>query len=217
MKRIFTSGQWRLTGLFLLITVVMYAQPGGWSVNPAQFQYNMTITAQIQVNNLPDNSLNNHLAVFCNGQIRGYAEAIGVNGQAYYFITAFANSFQGDTLYFRAFRDADQKIYESTDTLIFRHQRIVGKIASPYPVHLYLGENPLIYSLSEVNYAVNTCSDVLDVQTSDNQNSEGNGLSYSLAGGADAAKFTIDPISGMLSWHNFSPAMQTATTSIRFR
>lgn len=206
MKSIFTQG--RLSLIVILVFAlagVLQAQPGGWSINPTQFQYNMTITAQIQVNGVQNNALDNHLAVFCKGQIRGYAKATAINGQAYYFISAFANTFQGDSLYFRAYLESDQKIYESTDTVIFRHQKIVGKIASPFPVHLFLGENPLIYSLSEVSYGIGTCPDVVDVQSSDNHDSEGDGLSYSIVGGDDAAKFSIDANTGLVSWFNFTP------------
>ena len=71
MKRIFTHGRLSLTVILVFaLAGVLQAQPGGWSVNPAQFQYNMTITAQIQVNGVQNNALDNHLAVFCKGQIR---------------------------------------------------------------------------------------------------------------------------------------------------
>jgi hypothetical protein len=205
MKSILVLARIGLMGLLLAFAVALQAQPGGWSVNFSQYQYNMTITAQIQVNGIPNHALNNHLAVFSKGQIRGYATPVAINGQAYYFITAYANTYQGDTLYFRAFVGSAQKIYESTDTLIFRHQNIVGKISAPYQVHLFLGARPLIYSLSEVNYGINACTDVLNVQSSDNINSEGNGLTYSIIGGADASKFSINPVTGVVSWYNFTP------------
>lgn len=65
---------------------------------------------------------------------------------------------------------------------------------------------PEINSATAVNFEENACSTLYDTQTSDPNNSEGNGLSYALAGGADASKFSIDAQTGILSWAaGFSP------------
>ena len=191
--------------LLLLAGAGAQAQPGGWAVDPAAYQYNMTMVAQIQVNGSPNYLTDNHLAVFSQGQIRGYAAPFSFMGQTYYFLNLYSKAYKGDTLYFRAFIGADQKVYESTDTVIFKHHQALGSIGEPYQVHLYLSDHPLIYSLSEVDYASNSCAEVLDVQATDNQNSEGNGLAYSISGGSDAARFSIHPQTGLLSWFNFSP------------
>ena len=181
------------------------AQPGGWSVDPGSYQFNMTLVAQIRTDDLPNHSLNNHLAVFSHGQIRGYAAPMGFNGQAYYFLNLYSNLYNNDTLYFRCYIGADQKIYESVDTVVFSHLLALGTVGAPYQIDLYLGSRPLIYSLSEVTFATNDCSDVLDVEASDDVNSEGNGLTYSIVGGADADRFSIHPQTGILSWFNFMP------------
>ncbi len=192
--------------IFLLFAMASaHAQPGGWNVNASAFQYSMTMVVQIQVNGVPDNLLNNHLAVFSKGQLRGYAAPVRFNGQAYYFLNNYASAYKGDTLYFRVYRGADQKVYESVDTVIFKHHLAMGKLAGPIPIRLILGNKPLIYSLQDVNYTENTCPDVVDVQASDNENSEGNGLIYSITGGVDAARFSIHPQTGVLSWFNFTP------------
>lgn len=198
-----------ITGAVLLLLAAqgLKAQPGGWYVNAAQFQFNMTITARIFIDGIPNDAPDNYLAAFVQGPIRGLAKPIPVNGQSLYFLTAYSNTFQGDSISFRVFLGADDKIYESTDTLVFRHHLTKGKISAPYPIHLTLSPRPLIYSIGAVDYAVNSCAEVLDVQASDNQDSEGNGLSYSIAGGADATKFSIDPQTGLLSWFNFSPLL----------
>ncbi len=65
---------------------------------------------------------------------------------------------------------------------------------------------PEITSPSTVNFEENACSTLYDAQTTDPNNSEGMGLTYSLDGGADASRFSIDAQTGILSWASgFSP------------
>ncbi|MBK9337934.1 MAG: HYR domain-containing protein [Lewinellaceae bacterium] len=65
--------------------------------------------------------------------------------------------------------------------------------------------NPQITSPPTVNYQENACSGLYDTQSADPNNAEGNGLTYTIEGGADAAKFSIDAATGVLSWFNFTP------------
>lgn len=188
----------------LLAAVVVRAQPG-WVNDPAPYQYSMTMVAQIQVDDVPNHQLNNHLGAFRQGQIRGYSTPVGFNGEAYYFLSFFSNTYKGDTLYFRAFLGADQKVYESVDTVVFQHHLALGTASEPVQIHLYLGNRPLIFSLPNIEYLATGCVDVADVEATDNQNTEGNGLTYIIVGGADAARFEIEPQTGVLSWLNFLP------------
>jgi len=193
--------KWLILCLLLLASPAARAQPGGWAVNPAQYQYNMTAVAQIHVNGAPSHLLNNYVAaVHAQGQLRGWAAPIRLNGQAYYFLSLYANQYKDEPLTFRAFIGADQKVYESASVLLFKHHKAVGKIAEPLILNFTLGNRPVIYSLSEADYAEGTCGSVLDVQASDNQNTEGDGLTYTLLSSPDAARFYIHPQTGLLSW-----------------
>ncbi|MDO8972103.1 MAG: HYR domain-containing protein, partial [Saprospiraceae bacterium] len=65
---------------------------------------------------------------------------------------------------------------------------------------------PSITSATAVNFEENACSTLYDTESSDPNYSEGAGLSYSLDGGADLNRFSIDAQTGILSWANgFSP------------
>lgn len=65
---------------------------------------------------------------------------------------------------------------------------------------------PVITSANSVNFQENACSVLYDTETSDPNDSEGAGLTYALAGGADETRFAIDAVTGILSWANgFSP------------
>lgn len=65
--------------------------------------------------------------------------------------------------------------------------------------------NPFITSPSAINFQENACYELYDTEAIDPNDSEGNGLTYSIEGGADASKFSIDPATGKLSWFNFTP------------
>ncbi|MBK6998023.1 MAG: cadherin repeat domain-containing protein [Lewinellaceae bacterium] len=65
---------------------------------------------------------------------------------------------------------------------------------------------PEITSPSTVNFEENACSTLYDAQTTDPNNSEGMGLTYSLDGGTDASRFSMEAQTGILSWASgFSP------------
>lgn len=138
--------------------------------------------------------------------MRGVATPLMVNDQAYYYLTLFSNGYNGDSLVFKADLLIQNQLYESSDTVVFYHQQVLGSLPGPFPLNFAPSEKPFIYSPAAVSFVENACPDtLLDVQAGDNQNSEGNGLTYSLTGGADMSKLSIDPQTGILSWFNFSP------------
>ena len=55
---------------------------------------------------------------------------------------------------------------------------------------------PEIHSPSTVSFEENACSTLYDAQTTDPNNSEGAGLTYALAGGPDAGRFSINVQTG---------------------
>jgi hypothetical protein len=67
----------QLTVLLLLLAgACAYAQPAGWNINPAVFQYNMTITAKMRVDGSVTNVASNHIGIFSQGQLRGVASPV---------------------------------------------------------------------------------------------------------------------------------------------
>jgi hypothetical protein len=64
----------------------------------------------------------------------------------------------------------------------------------------------VIYTPSDFDYStLSGCNTIVDIESSDNTNKEGSGLTYSIIGGADQGKFSIDASTGVLSWSNFTP------------
>ncbi|MEQ1746054.1 MAG: T9SS type A sorting domain-containing protein [Saprospiraceae bacterium] len=65
--------------------------------------------------------------------------------------------------------------------------------------------NPHFTSPPTVNYRESACTELYDAQATDPNNSEGSGLTYSISGGADMSKFSVNPANGKLSWNAFTP------------
>ena len=98
-------------------------------------------------------------------------------------------------------------LVESSDGLIYAAGgfRFAGSKSSngfaiwnPDPV---INEPPAILSEAAVEVLENQTV-ALDVDASDDSNSEGDGLSYSISGGADGGSFKLDAASGVLSFTN---------------
>lgn len=196
-----------LPALLLALATLSGAQSGGWQVDPKNFQFSMSMVARIETGGIPNDALNNHVAVFSGSQIRGYATPVQIGNQAIYFLNIYANNYLNDTLYFQAFIGAENRVYESMDTVVFLHHKLVGDLQNPFVLHFELSPRPLIYSLANVSYVESACNPgaLIDVQASDDQDSEGNGLKYRIVGGADSSRFVIDSLTGVLNWKNFTP------------
>ncbi|MEY4203433.1 MAG: hypothetical protein RL013_1136, partial [Bacteroidota bacterium] len=88
--------------------------------------------------------------------------------------------------------DCDYPFYYRTDT-------------STAQFTVFINYNPEITSTATANFIETSCYELYDAQSTDRTDSEGSGLTYSITGGADAARFAINPVNGKLSWNSFTP------------
>lgn len=80
--------------------------------------------------------------------------------------------------------------------------------AAPATITVSVNMPPVITTAAAINY-VERATGKIDINSSDDTNSEGSGLTYSISGGADAGKFTINDATGELSFTTsplYSPA-----------
>lgn len=196
----------RTAALILLLALPgwAWAQPDAWLFQP-NFQFNMTLTGVALFDGTQDTLLNNAVAVISRGQLRGMATPQRVAGKTLYFLSMFSTKSTGDTLQFLAYRGSDGKVYRSARIVVFAHQAALGTALVPDTLRFTLDGNPVLFNTTEVPYLENTCAKVLDVAASDRENREGNGLTFSLAGGEDEGRFKINANTGMLRWDNFAP------------
>ena len=73
-----------LFSLFFGIEALLASVPPNWTVNSSSYTYNMTLTAQVELNCEQSVSLNDTIAAFVGGECRGVAptSTVGGNGWA---------------------------------------------------------------------------------------------------------------------------------------
>jgi hypothetical protein len=113
-----------------------------WIVNPFQYQYNMTITSMVQVNDLPADSSADMLAAFVanpavadsNWECRGVAQACYVPyyDRFMFFLMVYSNLAQGETIQFRFYDASDNIVYYIPTEVIYQSNAMVGAVETPW-------------------------------------------------------------------------------------
>ncbi len=136
-----------LAGIIILPGVnKVKAQGPNWSVNAPSFVNSMSITAQIQVDGLPENGAENILGAFVGNELRGVASPFIIGGQAYYFLTVHSNVVTGEMLSFRVYlSDADNVLPALEEAVFVKNGQVGGfplgfkvnvSLASDFPISL---------------------------------------------------------------------------------
>lgn len=119
----------------LPISVKVLGKDPGWTVNPADYKYNMTVLGKIRINNIYSNDGDDKLAVFSNGKCVGVTNNVynASNDLWYTFLTIYSNNVQGDTLSFRIWDASVGKVYQGVPStnVSFSNGAIVGTTTSP--------------------------------------------------------------------------------------
>ena len=108
------------------------AAPSNWSINPDDFEFNMSVVARVKFNGIANNNTGNIAGVFVGNQLRGVATPVMIAGDAYYFITAYSNLYTGETLHFRMYYAPNDAVYPTAEQVTFIHNSTVGTIGSPF-------------------------------------------------------------------------------------
>ena len=118
--------------LLLCCIAKVQAQAPIWSVNTSTYQYDMTITAVIEVNCAELLNTSNQIAVSSNGVIRGVANTSNIGAGRYIaIISAYSNQVSGETLNVQFYDSVGDSIYASIDSVLFQDNAIVGSPSIP--------------------------------------------------------------------------------------
>jgi gliding motility-associated-like protein len=128
-----------MTKHIILLTFAIYsffsvnASDPGWSVNPADYKGNMTITGVININGTESADTNDIVAAFSEGVCRGVGSPVYVTETDRWmvFLMVFGNE-SFDTLSFRLYDATGDQIYDCEKTIVFEMNSIVGDPLSPY-------------------------------------------------------------------------------------
>ncbi len=121
---------------FVLAISILFpakASEPGWSVNPADFKGNMTITGIININGTESTDTNDLVAAFSGDICRGVGSPVYVEETERWmvFLLVFGNE-SFDTLNFRLYDASSDEIYDCEKQMAFEINGIEGDPFSPY-------------------------------------------------------------------------------------
>ena len=119
----------------LAMAMVMYAQGNerGWTVNPYDYQYDMTIYAQLKIDNAVVSDYSNYeVAAFVGDECRGVAEIQTKENSTWLYIRVRSASASGEKISFKLFDKTEGKIKRIAETVDFESQGLEGMPSSPF-------------------------------------------------------------------------------------
>lgn len=118
--------------ILFTITTVLHAQDSGWTVNPYDYQYDMTVYGQLTLGNAAVTDYSNYeVAAFVGDECRGVAEVVSQNGYTWLYIRVRSNQASGETVTFKMYDKQAGKAYALNETVEFTSQGMVGQPSAP--------------------------------------------------------------------------------------
>ena len=114
-----------------LVEAVSISDSAGWSVNPSDFQYNMTVTAQINIGDSLQKSGNFVLGAFIDGEVRGVASPTLIQGVPYFFLMVYDSLYSGSDVEFKFYDVSEKTVSELAAQINFGANEIVGNLSNP--------------------------------------------------------------------------------------
>ena len=119
----------------LAMAMVAYAQGNvnGWTVSPYDYQYDMTIYAQLKIDNAVVSDYSNYeVAAFVGDECRGVAEIQTKENSTWLYIRVRSASASGEKISFKLFDKTEGKIKRIAETVDFESQGLEGMPSSPF-------------------------------------------------------------------------------------
>jgi hypothetical protein len=146
----FKQGKYRL--LFLIVLMlgshVSMAIPPDWSVNPADYEFNMTgIIRVMKANNVFLNEGTTMIGVFVEGETRGVVNSddiLYVGDDAYFPVTMYSNEQEGDSMDFKVYVGSLDSVFTAFETAIFNRVLTLGTPADPFILNIGMCDDILV-------------------------------------------------------------------------
>jgi hypothetical protein len=125
---------------YLFVYLEVNSLAPDWTVNPADFQYSLSMTGQFSISDLDaplSTDTRDIIAAFVDGECRGVANIAYVPNLNVYsaFMTVYSNMPFGEDLGFRFWDAYPGTEYQAEETLAFIADQSVGQALSPYILH----------------------------------------------------------------------------------
>jgi fibronectin type 3 domain-containing protein len=107
-----------------------------WTVDPGRFQYNMTLTASVEMDGAAVHGTSLVLAAFVGDEIRGVASLQEIPGlpEARAFLMVYGNAADGEALTLRVYDPAEDRVLAADPTVDFAADAVVGDLRNPFMV-----------------------------------------------------------------------------------
>ena len=134
-----------LVGLFISSTI-LHAQGSGWEVNPHDYQYDMTIYAQLSADeSIVTDYANYEIAAFVGDECRGIAEVKSQGGYTWLYLRVRSNAASGESISFKIFDAEAGKAFNAIESVSFASSGQEGMPSDPITLTLKR------YTLGDVN------------------------------------------------------------------
>lgn len=164
-----------------------------WTVNPAAFQYNMTMMAVVNVNCTELQNPSSMVGVFVGSECRGKALTSEViNGRYLASVFVYSNIVSGEKISIKVYNASNDSIYDAKNEILFQQNASYGNASTPFLI--YTNNSPTDILLSENKVRENASLNSLIGTLSASDLDAGETFSYSLASGEgdkDNAHFRI--------------------------
>ena len=123
--------------MVMTIPTALRAQGSGWTVNPYDFPYDMTVYAGLVMEEgMVTDYTNYEIAAFVGDECRGVAEVQTQGGKTWLYMRVRSNTTSGETVEFKLFDRAESREYAVSESVTFESQARVGKPSAPMELHL---------------------------------------------------------------------------------
>ena len=119
----------------LAMAMVAYAEgnESGWAVSPFDYQYDMTVYAQLKIDDAVVSDYSNYeVAAFVGDECRGVAEIQTKENSTWLYIRVRSASASGEKISFKLFDKTEGKIKRIAETVDFESQGLEGMPSSPF-------------------------------------------------------------------------------------
>ena len=121
----------------LAMAMVAYAEgnESGWTVSPFDYQYDMTVYAQLKIDDAVVSDYSNYeVAAFVGDECRGVAEIQTKDNSTWLYIRVRSASASGEKISFKLFdkTEGEGKIKRIAETVDFESQGLEGMPSSPF-------------------------------------------------------------------------------------
>lgn len=132
--------------MLLLATTFLHAQESGWSVNPRDYQYDMTIYAQLVVEGQAVSDYENYeVAAFVGDECRAVGEVFSQEGYTWVYLRPRSNAASGETVTIKVYDKAKGRAVRINESFSFQSQGQEGEPSSPVNLTMKM------YTLGDVN------------------------------------------------------------------